>query len=435
MSGSYSLSVDGPGLVGSYGGGKFTVEFAPAIRAFFLSGDDWRIQDANLTVAGTVGPPFEAYSQVRNLLLQRTTSEPNSFQSMVTFPAQGLPVGAAELIHRHLFFIDNVWPDLTNPGGGYHFYVAAWGLSILGNDLGASSSEHTLRVETGEEVLISNNAMGPGAYGKSTLNLRDLPTQCPECGAYPYKPFCGRQTRYYLIQDNDFLCNWPSCIGTGLQTCGSAPPYPLPDVDYIFERNYFEKGSSNQAGANVINTEAVHGDKIRWVYRNNIADLTSWKWTTGFVGQRGVRIYNNTCYRSDSATEGSAQCVYPNGADECHNNVMYAPNWTRTVSWKNAGSSCAAASQNFDNGLTGNITKKPFVSDRPSQWLDFAPADGSLLIDSGRELSGLFEDHSLHCRTGTPDVGAVERGASMTCADGGGSTESLGQPGKPILYP
>jgi hypothetical protein len=206
-------------------------------------------------------------------------------------------------------------------------------------------------------------------------------------------------------------------------------------VDYLFERNYFEKGPSDQAGANVINAEAPHGEKVRWVYRNNIADVTSWKWGAGFVGQRGVKIYNNTCYRSDSVTEGSAQCVNPNGADECRNNVMYAPNWTRTFSWKSATSSCVAASNNFDNGLTRNITRNPFVSDRPSRWLDFAPGSGSELIDSGRAVSGLFDDHVLHCRTGTTDGGAVERGATTTCADGAGSTESLGQPGKPILYP
>ncbi len=75
-------------------------------------------------------------------------------------------------------------------------------------------------------------------------------------------------------------------------------------------------------------TQPLRVRAIGFVVRNNIADTTDWNWSNGLYGQPGVKIHNNTCYRSDVNADGKAICVSPNGADECYNNVMYAPNWT-----------------------------------------------------------------------------------------------------------
>ena len=235
----------------------------------------------------------------------------------------------------------------------------------------------------------------------------------------PGKPFCGRRTKFYLVQDNDFRCNDYTCISVGMQSCMSTsiPVEPMPQEDFVFERNFFKAATGVTMGGGAINTDSSHGANIRFEIRNNIADTTGWDWTTGFMGGADIKIHNNTCYRSDAIADGKAICVFPNGAKECYNNVMYAPNWTGTfLEWKNPAFSCAAESNNFDNGATGNLNQNPFVSSAPSAPLDFKPGSGSELIDVGRGTSGVFDDYFGNCRTGTPDVGAIERGASTTCA-------------------
>jgi hypothetical protein len=357
---------------------------------------------------------------------------------------QMLPDGTDAMLHRHLFFVDNQWPDLLAPNGSYQIYVAAWGLNILGNDFGRSQKEHNVRVETGEAVFISNNKLGPNSWGKNVLNLRDMPNRtCPACGGCPNgapcKPFCGRETRYYVVQDNHFLCQFGACIGQGTQTCAEDqyPRVDMPSHDHLFERNFFEEAPGGDMGGDAIGSNGG-GAANRFMVRNNIVDETGWTWANGFLGQAGVRYYNNTCYRSDTTGKGKAVCVTPQGASECYNNVMYAPNWSGTIRWwqdEPWATPCANASNNFDNGLTRNLTRNPFVSAAPSNPADFAPGSSSELVDKGRSVSGLFDDQSLRCRTGAPDAGAVERGASATCASGAGGEDPLGQPGKPILYP
>jgi len=441
MTGPYNLSRNGPGLVGSYGGGKFTINFSiTGSSAFRPSGDDWRIQDVNFAGKMVDKPLFQSFSQTKNLLVQRTSTAPDSFYQMFEMSVQTLPAGGDDTIHRHLFVVDNDWGSLPASKSSYQMYIAAWGLNIVGNYLGETPNSHTVRIETGEDVLVSNNELGPPKWTATVIHLRDLPANnCPAC---PGRPFCGRRTKYYLVQDNDFTCNGYTCIGVGMQTCGEEQyaVEPMPQEDFVFERNFFKGvARSDLNTASAINPHSEYGPSYRFMVRNNIADTTYWRYTSGFMGGPGFKINNNTCYRSDRSAAGPAVCLTPSGAEECYNNVMYAPRWSGTIRWlqtESWGGSCVHAAGNFDNGLTGNITRKPFASDSPLKALDFAPGTGSQLINAG-DAPGIFDDNSAYCRSGTRDAGAVEQRSEVTACGSGGlpGGAALGPPGKPILHP
>jgi hypothetical protein len=436
---------NGPSMIGSYGNGRATFNHSgtpPEFGQITLRPDDWRIQDINHVGSINQKTLFGADRQVKNLLMQRTNMTSGTVTSVLTMAMTWIPRGPDNMLHRHIFLVDNNWTSTDIDD--YQFFGAAWGLNILGNYFQNSNSEHNIRTQTGEAVLISNNLVGPNSIGKNSINLRLAPlgtcSGCEHCVANSTcAPFCERPPRYFLVQDNDILVQTGDGIGgVGVGTCEGQNPTNLQAYDFIFERNFFRADPSGLRGTAQSMAAINAGARAhRFVIRNNVLDQTGWTWVTGFYAQSGAKAYHNTCYRWDSSGLGNATCI--SGAlAECANNVLYAPNWSGPIRWWNPVSwnaPCAVAYNNFDDGMTGNITRNPFESSRPSARAGFSPGTGSGLIDAGRAVSGVFDDQFLHCRVGTPDVGAVERGAPPSCADGGESTESLGQPGKPILYP
>ena len=328
-SGSYSLSANGEGLIGAYGTGRAVVNLSTGFVPLYLSGDNWRLQDFEF--AGSADRHIVLGSaQVINFLIQRTyAADSSALSGVVCMAIDLLPRGAPdEGIHRNIFIVDNKWsdPDVANAAGSrWLVYGAVWGLNIVGNDMTKGNVlGHTIRITTGQDVLMSNNILGPGHPQMDTLNLRDLPGVCPECP----RPFCGRPTKYYLIQDNQILSNSAAGIGQGMQTCmgGAYPASNMASEDFIFERNFFKEAPGGDARSAAINIG--YGPSIRFAVRNNILDETGWNWTTGFQGQAGVEFHNNTCYRSDVDGDDKAVCITPAGASECYNNVMFGPNWT-----------------------------------------------------------------------------------------------------------
>jgi hypothetical protein len=294
-------------------------------------------------------------------------------------------------------------------------------------------------------VFISNNMIGPQGPGLNNVSLRVAPLGAPGCdncaGNSTCAPFCGRPNNYYLIQDNEFYVQMGHAVSDGSPGSNNYNPTNLGGSDHIHERNFFTANPAGFRGTPQTMTAIFAGGSgptNRFVVRNNILDETNWTWTSGLAqGHAGMSAHNNTCYRADATGTGIAVCI-TGALSECYNNVLYAPNWSGTRRWGDPGGSssgCTVASNNFDDGMTGNVRGNPFGSAGPSDPADFAPGDGSALIDAGRDIPGVFDDHSLRCRTGTLDVGAIERGASAPCPHGGGSTEPLGRPGKPILNP
>jgi hypothetical protein len=432
-------SHNGPSMLGSYGNGRATFNhsgMSSHYGRFTLRPDNWRIQDIEHRGSDGAETLYGADRQVKNLLIQRTRIANGTFGTGLTMAMQWIPKGPDHMAHRHIFLVDNEWKPTVD--GNYQFFGAAWGLNLLGNTFGRSHS-HNVRTQTGEAVLISNNILGPQKPGRAVLNLRTAPLgSCSGCESCKKNstcaPLCERPPRYFLIQDNQFFVGTGDGIGHGRQSCGPTNPTNLASYDHIIERNFFRVdpaglGGSLQSMA-AFSTTSV--PRHRFVIRNNILDETGFSWATGFNSGSGTSVYNNTCYRSDASGSGKAVCV--SGAmDECYNNVLYAPRWSGTRSWRNLSASCKLAARNYDNGNTGNISRNPFVSANPKNSADFTPAQGSQLVDSAREISGLFEDQLSHCRLGTADVGALERGAAAKCGQDPG--EQLGRPGKPSLHP
>jgi hypothetical protein len=418
----FSSAHDGPSMIGSYGtanGGKFTINHTGSYSwpgRFWIKGDNWRYQDFD-NVALTTGHVLFGGSgehvPMLNVLIQRTSTSANGFSNTAMLDPLFLAVGDSP--HQNLFFVDNVWRTLTASSSGYVLYAGGVGIYALGNTIGEAPVQHSVRIVNGLRLLVSNNRIGPGAWGRSTINLRDTPSACSDCGSSPYKPLCGVPTQYYLVQDNQMVCRWPSCIGTGLRSCGDQtnPPAPeIPEYDYIFERNLFTPHTSG-SGGNAINAELVHGAKYRWVHRNNIVNFTGWNIAAeshGLVAPTGVSAFNNTCFTSSSGTNAIG-CIRPGTATECRNNILYAPSWSGTKSWKNGTGTCTSTSHNFDNGVTGNITYLPFVDSTPTDPVDFTPASPSQILNAGTDVPSVFDDAVGNCRTGTFDAGALERGA------------------------
>ncbi len=154
MTASYGLSANGPGLIGAFGSGKATVEFnTGSATPVIMSGDDWRIQDLHISGSNTASSLFSAIGQERNWLVQRTTTASSRFQTIIGMALNQIPSGPDESIHRHIFFIDNHWGPLASATGHYQIFAAAWGLNILGNEFERAPQEHTIRVQTGADVL------------------------------------------------------------------------------------------------------------------------------------------------------------------------------------------------------------------------------------------------------------------------------------------
>jgi hypothetical protein len=295
--------------------------------------------------------------------------------------------------------------------------MAVWGLNILGNNFVESIGEHTIRLSTGEDVLISNNFIGPAPEGKHSLQLRDFPLECGDTG----KPFSERATNHYLIQANLLDCGASYCIEGTKSTCEGDGQ--LPQNDLIIEKNFFREAPGKDQMAQGVLLSALNGGPWeRAVIRNNVMNQTGWKWGAAFHGDDGVDIHNNTCFRSDSGSDTSAICVTPGGSDRCYNNVMFAPSWGGVVGWRRSSdSACGYEDGNMDDGtVANNITQSGsqlFDTWPPTDMSEAVPLVGSELRGEvsptvSVNVDSLYDDGLGNCRDAATDAGAGEYGAT-----------------------
>jgi hypothetical protein len=438
---SLTLSTTDDALIGSYdtvaeGDATFNIEVDSAFK-FSGASDNLRIQDLTFTSAGYDPKSLfvtatSATSGVTNFLLQRTTTADDSTEYTWEWPITHYADSTVDNdMHRHIFIVDNDWGYINSlPSGraNYHIYTVGWGLSILGNTFGhALNGSHTIRVVTGEDVLISNNDFGPGYSGYDTINIRDLPNSCTspnECDAGDNKPFCGRLINHYIIQDNDVECGSGAyCVDFGLRTCYTEDDHTkeIEEQDVIWERNYFYAASGNTPRQRTISM--VRSKPTRVVIRNNVFDMSDFTdqnieegiqdgRDTGYNAFGPVYVINNTCYTDEVSSSEKVYCarlLTSPTSDLAYNNVLYAPNGT--------------SSNDMDNRTGGEITSNPFASGTPASREDFLPGSGSKLLDAGGAVRGLFLDALMTERTGDIDVGALEyesgAGSSATISGGG----------------
>ncbi len=217
--------------------------------------------------------------------------------------------------------------------------------------------------------LISNNILGPGNTNKDTINLRDVSAD-PACSWATGKPFYNRSTQYFLIQDNViYAAHSGAGIGQGMRTCYSGAGAEIGSYDHIIERNHILRSGSNSPSACLT---IGYGSSTRFAIRNNLCDTTGFdQYQTAFDGQGGVNFHNNTCFRGDTGGSGwRSPCITGDNAKECYQQCDVCAELGRQNPGEMESSVCprklSTMLNNIDNGVTGNITRNPFVSSSPS---------------------------------------------------------------------
>jgi hypothetical protein len=458
---SYEFNAAGPGLLGSYGGTEAIIDnkitYGEYRGVFRMNTSDWRFQDLSLTsslaLETTVAKWFISSYQTttaENWLIQRTEFSDNDFTAKRIFElshgflaTHSLPQNDAN-IHRRVFLVDNTWGELTYPDSDqddYFVYAAVWGLNILGNNFGGTSGSsekgHIIRIATGEDVLISNNIIGPPPnVGNSGLTIRDLPSHCSTCPEdSTTRAFCLRPTKHFVIQDNEFILGPDTAAIDTTKAC-TTPPHGLGEEDYIIERNYIY---NSPTGSAIIGIDASPSDNETLVIRNNIIDLT------GFVSNRtgikatsdpayghpeDIMIYNNTCYSSSSVN--SVYCIQPwsTAPADMRNNVLYAPNVTTLDNVRVIGTNTNPypnpyLTNNYDNSDDGSPDGgigNPFISAAPSAAEDFKISLDSELAKNGAKLDEVFLDYGMDLRYRVfEDVGAWRRTRAQGVSGGEGA--------------
>ena len=411
----YTLFAVGPGLIGSYGTGDPSIGIGYLSTGFSTSGDDWRVQDLSLTgsYAAEDVNVFTSSKPTDNLLIQRITVADGAAAVIATFSPNNL---VGKDAHSDLFIVDNDWGRSDT----YQLYGTFNGAAVLGNTFDGTEEEHTFRFIGGEKLLISNNYVGPiWPGGTGTNQFRDISTSCTDLTGVPYY---NVPLRYILFQDNHVEIDHNYGVKVGMRTCASKayPAVSHPQYDIIIERNYFETGTHPVVPTQAAYlTETAEGVTYREVIRNNVVNMDGFGWAnTGLMAGSDTVVYGNTCYRNDSYTAGTDSECISGTANECYNNVMFAPNWStpQDAGWHSG--SCTTQSNNMDDADEGSITQSgaQLFEDwtNRSEIEDLTPAVGSQLIDAGTDVPELLDDALMNARpygdpTGDYDVGAVER--------------------------
>ncbi|GAF70296.1 unnamed protein product, partial [marine sediment metagenome] len=273
---------------------------------------------------------------------------------------------------------------------------------------------------TGEDILVSNNILGKSSVSKSCLAIRDMADTLNVCaGVEPAsRAFCGRMTKHFLIQDNEFLVETGASaveLGKSNSDQGDAPgTHDMEEQDAIVERNYIHSSTGGVMGLYLDRT-----DNPRLVVRNNVIDISNFtdrigiKVATTSSYSDEILIYNNTCYSSDT-TGSYIKCIRPNSGAPAiiRNNVLYAPNATGDAIYVRDDIINPNITYNYDNSADGGITSNPFTDSSPPDAAEFTPDDAQLLGQGTQTFPDawvhVFDDFLGNARGATPDIGAIE---------------------------
>jgi len=399
-----SLSVAGPGLVGSFGAGT-----KPIIRAGNLGGvfitvqaDDWRVMGLDLD-GNTGNAPYGAisiggaYSNTTVLNVHAHNIGSGIFGSGGTYDV------VQEMV------IDEIDPASNNAAAVY--WTPSTTSALLGNYINPTGyGDHVIRMGGAKKFIISHNTLGnPGAGNGLVIKLHQVNN--PPCSAAPCV-WDGTYTEKDIIADNHILP-----ITTAWQIV-VAPQNDLAAEhlrDIIVERNWLESktGTANsQISITTVDLDGFHPSTVR----NNILDMsTSNTGITGISVQtytgapivNNVHIYNNTCYSSAAV---NFRCVeIGNGVTSArvYNNLASAPNGSGQKEILIDGGTGTLQASN----LLNNTPSALFVSGTPVLPVDYALKSGTNpAVDTGTAVP-VFGDFLSNSRPngGAWDIGAYER--------------------------
>lgn len=394
------INVEGPGTIGAFGSGpKPTITASSPV--FEMSNktpafDDWRFMDLVISTGGQHNA-FEAEGQVRRALILRCDMNDCKRGVEMTDSIVGYwnSTGFPQPIHDAIAVADCTVTNSTQ----HQIYVAATNLMILGGDFDTCPSSHILRIPYAGKGVISNcHVRGAGE------NLNELKLHAPNFG--DAGALQGKYTEQLVISDNRF---------ESVNTAWSVQPAPQNSTrdervrDVLIERNHFVSGPNTRVMLNLSATDCT--------IRSNLFDLSGSPSCAGIaVGPRGIEpipdgnvVANNTFYRSDSAGLTGVDLADATKNTVVHNNLAYAPSSPGATVLSTGGTGTVSSNNLLSNQLV-------FVSPSPSAPSDFRLLGGTVAVDGGVLVPGVFTDFDLKTSptdgdgdgVSQPDVGAFE---------------------------
>jgi len=391
-----TISIAGPGLIGSFGTGA-----KPIIRAGTLAGrfllvqaNDWRV--VGLDFDGNMTNPNGGGIQ----LADTTTTILNVHIHKNSWGVYGGSGTSYDVVQEVV--MDDIDPASSNAAAVY--WTPAATSALLGNYINPTGyGDHVIRMGASTKFVIAHNTMGkPGAGNGEVIKLHQV-SQANQ------QVWNGSYTEKVIISDNHVL---PTTTAWQIVVAPQNDATPEHVRDVIVERNWMEAGTANlHISMTTVNEDGLHPSTVR----NNILDMST---TNGgasgvYVGAynalipvNGVRVYNNTCYSSVAA---NFRCVQIGNATNTlvYNNLASAPNGSGQKTILIDGGTGTVQASN----LLNNIPSDLFANGTPTLPAHFALKSGmNPAADAGTNVS-VFDDFMLNARpSGSAwDIGAYER--------------------------
>jgi hypothetical protein len=386
------IGVPGPGIIGAYHGSdgsddrsqpKPRINVSGSAKGIRFSGNgnvpDWRIRDIEFVGSGSGDLNHRAIDAGGNttdlLLLLRVDVSRFCRGAQIIAGAHDHDGNMIAECHIH----DNVL---------YGVYIGGCRVSLLGNTIERNTGSHLLRSWKMAKGLISHNVLRNPGGGRLSLKLHAF-------NRLNSAWLPGDDTEYVVVSDNDFQG------ATAVAALG--PESERTEYDerlrhIIFERNIVRSTSETQ-----IATQFCGEDMV---IRNNLYlgdGGTPWwtpirVWTTAAnPTSTNIRVFNNTAYRGESASEFRYFLVQASNDVEIRNNLGSVPG----TSAKTLLDGTATLSNNL---LLDNPLFNPAVG-------DFTLQSTSPAVDAGATVPTVAEDfaHAPRPQGQAYDVGAYER--------------------------
>jgi PKD repeat protein len=435
-----------PGMIAAFGSGaKPKVVVSGQSDIITINGDSsgYRLVDLNFDMAGSTSATDRAVidhfsgtsAQLSDFLLYRIDFTNMHWAITLGGKANMKRVNAVGF--PQLFLVESTF-DLKD-GSGYCFFGGRYESADLGNDYRGCGdtfeAAHVVRSTTENGYVSSHNIFQDCATSGLQLRMLD----------WADSDWTNWWTQNMVVSFNQWL-TVNGC--TGLLGLGAASPaVEGRKRNILVENNLFVIGSQGNTGQAFCGTEGVtvrnnvamstvayddpeenYGPRYFTIQACHISGGGDWP----FVNDEH-RVYNNTCYCTNTICDKSEGCVEisHHGSDHyVRNNLAYSPN---DSDWTVTDGTNAIRSNNLQQS---DFSANPFVSGTPTTLADFRLNDtvggGRVAQDAGFALAGkVAKDAAMQVRPvdGSDvdsdeewDVGAWEYGATFTAPTGGPAT-------------
>jgi len=418
--GSARITVNGPGLVGSFGTGKANITATGGPAPTILVGNntvaaagfgDWRIMDLSFSGFASLGSAVAHNGTSNGLTIFRNDivgAQISISAQLNTLDFINTPTKIHNL-YNALAIIENV---ITN-SNDYAFFGAAERFMVIGNRFNNAVTQHGMRMQYGQRVVISNNELG--VADKTSMTLRSVVFRL--AGRTGIN-IVGAQTipdqavfEFGVVSDN-------KVIGRS-----GTLPFSISHQDgrhrkFLVERNWImmAAGGPGAPGA-LMQIEA--GDTS---IRNNLYDVTesaatqqalSLNLTGSSPALDGIYYYNNSIFSNKAAGFPLFMISASAGAPTnvaVRNNLAYAPQQTPGSATTTPNGTFGAGLVVSNNSIQAEIqTTGVFAVTPPVNPIDWTPSgpNGGPANDSGA-IVPVFSDFFT---TSRPSAGPYDRGA------------------------